>query len=110
MYNDSVNKNKLIWVYLPARITMFQYIFIEMLERKYGTFLKKTSKKLYEFNNDFLVGVSVRDDNKVALGDSFDCVIKFINENSMLKNSDYVVNEKYIIGDILESDYNRKKI
>lgn len=100
MYN--CYDNKLIWGYLPNKITKKQVAMLESLEKKYSTKLINISKKIYEYNKDRLVGVCMQNNHEnVKIGDSFLCIINFIKENQMVKEYD-TIPEYHIIGENVE--------
>ena len=100
MYN--CYDNKLIWGYLPNKITKHQVAMLESLENKYSTKLINISKKIHEYNKDRLVGVCMQNNHEnVKIGDSFMCIINFIKENQMLKEYD-TIPEYHIIGENVE--------
>ena len=100
MYNSY--DNKLIWGYLPTKITKNQVAMLESLEKKYSTKLINISKKIYEYNKDRLVGVCLQNNcENVKIGDSFKCIIDFIKENKMVKEYN-IIPDYHIIGDHVE--------
>lgn len=100
MYN--CYDNKLIWGYLPTKITKKQVTMLESLEKKYSTKLINISKKIYEYNKDRLVGVCMQNNHEnVKIGDSFKSIIDFIKKNKMIKEYDSIP-EYHIIGEHVE--------
>ena len=97
MCNEGVNHLKLIWVHLPLKITKIQFELLKGLNVKTKNLFEKISNK----NGDSLIGF-IDNVGKKIYGDSLDCVIKYLNENNMVENYDYIINENYIIGDTLD--------
>ena len=107
MCNEGVNHLKLIWVHIPLKITLQQFLFLKKLNEETKFLFEKINKSISNINEDYLVGFIDKNDNKIT-GDSLECVIEYIRNNNIIENNSYIIIEEYIIGDVLEN--NKRKI